>query len=218
MKSKGSIIALAWPETKVIKEGKWYDIPMRGLGILKNGYYTAGHAAMVILNHNTLEFKYYDFGRYHTPAKKGRVRSYDTDPELKLTTKAILLNDKITNLQDLLLELQTKKECHGDGKLLASVYHNIDLNKANIKVKKMQNRGSICYGPFVFNGSNCSRFVTQVTKCATKSILKKILLAIPYTISASPIFNIRMINSESHYYIMKKHNNPKQIFSTESVW
>lgn len=221
MNTKGSIIALAWPETKVIHEGKWYDVPMRWIGVLKDDYYTAGHAAMVILNHDTTEFKYYDFGRYHTPAKKGRVRSYDTDPELKLNTQAIIINGEITNIQELLFELQSKKECHGDGKLLASVYHHINLEKAYEKAEKMQDRGSICYGPFVVNGTNCSRFVTQVTKCATKNWFKKIQLTLPYTVSPSPKFNIRMINSEPHYYIMLKDNQqtvPNQIFSTQSVW
>lgn len=75
MNTKGSIIALAWPETKIIRNKKWYDKPMRWINILKNNHYTFGHAAIIILNHKTLEFKYYDFGRYHTPEKKGRVRS-----------------------------------------------------------------------------------------------------------------------------------------------
>jgi len=217
----GSIIALAWPETKVIHEGKWYDTPMRWLGFLKDDYYTAGHAAMVFVNHQTNEFKYYDFGRYHTPPKRGRVRSYDTDPELKLETKPDIKNGKITNIQDLLFELQCKKSCHGDGKLLASVYNNINFKKAISKAEYMQNKGSICYGPFAINGTNCSRFVSQVTKCATKSWLKRIVLAFPYTISASPKFNIRVINSEPHYYIMEKEHQStltRQTFTTESVW
>jgi len=221
MIQKGSIIALAWPETKVIHEGKWYDTPMRWFGFLKDDYYTAGHAALVLVNHQTAEFKYFDFGRYHTPPKKGRVRSYDTDPELKLNTKADIKNGKISNIQDLLFELQCKKACHGDGKLLASVYHNIDLQKAIDKVDFMQHKGAICYGPFAINGTNCSRFVSQVAKYATKSWLKRLLLTFPYTISASPKFNIRVINSEPHYYIMKKEVQTalsNQIFTTESVW
>lgn len=221
MTQKGSIIALAWPETKVIHEGKWYDTPMRWFGFLKDDYYTAGHAALVLVNHQTKEFKYFDFGRYHTPPKRGRVRSYDTDPELKLKTIAEIKNGEILNIQDLLFELQCKKACHGDGKLLASVYHNIDLKKAINKAEDMQNKGAICYGPFVPQGTNCSRFVCQVTKASTKSWFKRLILTLPYTISASPKFNIRMINSEPHYYIMKKEHQPqlsKETFTTESVW
>ena len=127
MKQKGSIIAISWPETKVINEGKWYDIPMAWFGILKDGYYSAGHAALVLVNYHTLEFSYYDFGRYHTPAQKGRVRSHKTDPELKIRTKPILKNGKIKNIKDLLFELQSNNACHGDGELLASIYNNINF-------------------------------------------------------------------------------------------
>jgi len=29
MYNTGTIVALAWPDTKVIREGKWYDVPMK---------------------------------------------------------------------------------------------------------------------------------------------------------------------------------------------
>jgi len=200
----GSIIALAWPETKVIKEGKWYDTPMRWLGFLKNNYYKAGHAALVLVNHNTLEFKYYDFGRYHTPCKHGRVRSYDTDPELKLETKADIHNNQIQNIQELLIELQLKSACHGDGVLWASSYTNIDLEKAYLKANNMQDLGIIPYGPLKFKGTNCSRFVSQVAKYSTHNWLTKLVLIFPYTISASPKFNIRVINNSNIIYKLQK--------------
>ncbi len=51
---------------------------------------------------------------------------------------------------------------------------------------------------FEINGINSYRFVSQVAACDRKSWFKKIQLALPYTISASPKFNIRIINSK--YY------------------
>jgi len=204
MSNKGAIIALAWPQTKVAQEGKWYDTPMRWLGFIKNGYYTVGHAAFVLVDFETLEFKYYDFGRYHTPAKKGRVRSYDTDPELKLYTKAKIKDDKIQNIELLMNELQDKKACHGDGELWASTYNNIDLSKAINKAKKMQDQGIICYGPLNLKGTNCSRFVSQVTKASTNCWFMKLKLTLPYTVSASPKFNIRIINQSMKYYVLSK--------------
>ncbi len=207
MSTKGAIIALAWPNTKVTQEGKWYDTPMRWLGFIKNGYYTVGHAAFVLVNFETLELKYYDFGRYHTPAKHGRVRSYDTDPELKLNTKAEIINGKIVNLEVLMNELQSKKACHGDGELWASSYYNIDLEKAFSKAKKMQDKGTICYGPLNIRGTNCSRFVSQVAKASTTCSFMKLKLTVPYTISASPKFNIRIINQNANYYVLTKKDN-----------
>ena len=204
MSKKGSIVVLAWPQTKVAKEGKWYDIPMRLLGFIKNGYYTVGHAAFVLVDFESLEFKYYDFGRHHTPAKKGRVRSYDTDPELKLHTKAVIKDGEIQNIGTLMLELQNKKACHGDGELWASTYKNIDFSKAINKANKMQNKGVICYGPFRLQGTNCSRFVSQVTKASTHCWFMKLKLTLPYTISASPKFNIRIINQSIKYFVLPK--------------
>ncbi len=67
MVKDATIIALAWPDTKVIHEGKWYDTPMKWLGILKDGYYSAGHAAFLLVNHNNNDVHYFDFGRYQTP-------------------------------------------------------------------------------------------------------------------------------------------------------
>jgi len=206
MSTKGAIIVLAWPQTKVTQEGKWYDTPMRLLGFLKNGYYTVGHAAFVLVDFDTLEFKYYDFGRYHTPAKHGRVRSYDTDPELKLTSKAEIKEGKIQNIDVLMAELQAKKACHGDGDLWTSVYYNINLAKATRKAKAMQDVGTICYGPLNIKGTNCSRFVSQVTKTATNCWFMKLKLTLPYTVSASPKFNIRIINQSMNYYVLKKEN------------
>ena len=221
MQQKGAIIALAWPETKVVHEGKWYDTPMRWLGLLKNGYYTAGHAAFILADFDTLEFKYYDFGRYHTPAKHGRVRTYNTDPELKLNTKVKINQGEIQNIKELMIELQSKKACHGDGTLWLSIYKNINLSKAYKKANAMQNKGVICYGPLDFKGTNCSRFVSQVTKASTKCWFMKIKLTLPYTITASPKFNIRIINSSFKYYTLSKEIeviNMNQALIPKSVW
>jgi len=218
---KGTIIPLAWPETKVVHEGKWYDTPMRWVGILKNGYYTAGHAALVLVNHDTLECKYYDFGRYHTPAKQGRVRSCNTDPELKLMTRAIIQNNKIQNLTAIMTELQCMKACHGDGTLWASSYDNIDLEKAYRKANEMQQKGTINYGPLDIKGTNCSRFVSQVTKASTNCWFMKLKLTFPYTISASPKFNIRMINQNLKFYTLTKPDSVTETPLTlipKSVW
>jgi len=220
MTQKGFIIPLAWPETKVIFEGKWYDFLMRWFGFLKNNYYLAGHAAFVFVSITENKFLYYDFGRYHTPIKHGRVRNIDTDPELEIKLKPkINLDGKLLNIEALLFELQSNKACHGDGALLASIYYNIDLPKAIKFATKMQNKGTIPYGPLNFGGTNCSRFVNQVSKHATLSWIKKIILTFPYTISATPKFNIRLINSQKTYYKMLK---PKEFeinyFSTHKVW
>lgn len=202
MQNMGSFIAIAWPETLVFQEGKWYDTPMKWLGLIKNGYYRAGHAAFVLVDHKNQTFNYYDFGRYHTPVKHGRVRSAQTDPELTILTKPIIRNGIISNFEEMLIELQSNYACHGDGKIIASILHNIDLQKAKHYIKELQDFDSLPYGPLKIGGTNCSRFVCHIARKSTRNLLIKLLLTFPYTLSATPIFNIRIINSTSRVYVV----------------
>jgi hypothetical protein len=227
MQTTGSLISLAWPQTKVITEGKWYDKPLKLLGFIKNGYYTAGHAALLLVNHQTLEVLYYDFGRYHTPFQKGRVRSKLTDPELTVHTKAVIHHQRILNLQEILSEIQTNKACHGDGDLYAAVLKNINYNKAIQKANTMQSRGTIDYGPFKYKGTNCSRFVCTVAKAANQNIIRHIALNLPYTITPTTKFNIKVANSYPFYYVINndlpyeskfKKLLPILKISTQAIW
>ena len=120
MKNKGTLIPVSWPDTPVMKEGKWYDGIMKFLGFLKNDFYEAGHASLVMVNHEEQEFRYLDFGRYHTPKKHGRVRDIYTDPDLKIHIKPIIEGKKVMNLEELFEELANKKATHGEGRLVAS--------------------------------------------------------------------------------------------------
>ena len=198
---KGTIIAISWPETLVVKEGKWYDGLMTFLGFLKDDYYKVGHAAMLLIDNETGHIQYMDFGRYHTPLKMGRVRSEITDPDLKFSTNAQFDEyDCITNLENILVEVDAMPSSHGDGKTLASVLTSIDYDKANNKALSTQNQGVVAYGPIVIKGTNCSRFVAQVSRASTSNWLVKMLLAIPYTVSPSPRSNIRVIKNTIGYY------------------
>lgn len=197
----GSIISLAWPETKVIREGKWYDLITKYLGVLKGEYYTAGHAALVLLDHKSGDVHYFDFGRYHTPLYTGRVRSEFTDPELKINTKCKLQEDhSLHNLDQLLFELRLNPATHGDGTLYASEYQFIDFEKALEKANNLQAKGIINYGPLKIGGTNCSRFVASVALAGETNLKTSILLRFPYTISPSPRSNTRIINNTRLIY------------------
>ncbi|NOZ35863.1 MAG: hypothetical protein GXO80_11265 [Chlorobi bacterium] len=111
-----SIIILAWPQTPVSSVGMWYDAVPKLLGLLKNGYYKAGHAAAILVNHQTKKLHYFDFGRYHMPQKFGRVRNEQTDPQLKINLKANLSDsNKLLNINEILQFVNSNKECHGEG-------------------------------------------------------------------------------------------------------
>ena len=202
--TKGTIIPLAWPDTPVIQEGKWYDGIMKTLGFIKNGFYKAGHAAVILVNHDTNEFHYFDFGRYQTPIKHGRVRDSFTDPDLILHTKPIIESDKIINIIELMLELSSLKATHGEGRLIASTILVPNIDKAFQKAKTIQNKKAILYGPFNLKGTNCSRFVAQTAKACNLGVFKNILIRIPYTVSHTTITNVKIINDKRFYYELKK--------------
>jgi hypothetical protein len=180
-------IALAWPNTKCKQTGAWYDKPAGLLGINKDNYYKVGHSAIVLINPNELKCHYFDFGRYHAPKNYGRVRDEITDHELKIFTKPKLSKHlKLENYQDIIDELQTRPACHGDGQLYAGLV-KINFTKAYNKAKDMQNRGVIEYGPFVTQGTNCSRFVRTIILSSNFSPKLKLKLKFTRTISPTPI-------------------------------
>ena len=212
MNYNSSIIALAWPNTKVVKEGKWYDYPMQWLGFITEGKYNAGHAALILVNHENGNLEYFDFGRYHTPNQFGRVRDKITDPDIEIRIKASIENGGIDNVQEILLDRYFNKACHGDGKLTAVLVNNIDFDKAYQKAKELQKRDAIPYGPFELKGSTCSRLVVQVVYASTNNWLSKLFIKVPYTISATPRSNKKVLNDKSYYFvvnngIVSKHKN-----------
>ena len=200
MNNSATIIVLAWPDTKVVREGKWYDEPMRWIGAIKDDCYNAGHAAFLLINNESGDIQYFDFGRYHTPMKYGRVRSKLTDPDIEMNHKAIISEGVILNLEEILLERFNNKACHGTGRLTASIVKNIHYTKAYDKVIQMQNREAIYYGPFEFKGTTCSRFVAKVVLFSTRDWLTKLMIMFPYTISATPRSNNKVLNDCCHYY------------------
>jgi len=204
MTELATIIVLAWPDTMVIQEGKWYDEPMRWVGALKNGYYKAGHAAFLLINNTSGVVQYFDFGRYHTPIKYGRVRSKLTDPDIAIKHKAQITDGVIINLEEILLERYNNEACHGNGRMTASIVKNIDYEKALYRVLKMQAREAVYYGPFEFRGTTCSRLVAKVVLFSTKDWLTKLMIMLPYTISATPRSNNKVLNDCCHYYEINK--------------
>jgi len=187
----GFAICLAWPKTRCKQAGSWYDPLMRLFKINKLGYYKVGHAAVVLINAKTQKCFYFDFGRYHSPHGKGRVRSEKTDHDLSIKTIAAIDPEKqmINNIDDILLEIAGNKSCHGHGELFASV-SRIDYYKSFSFARLMQEKEFIIYGPFVNNGTNCSKFVNQVILKGNPSLLKRILLKYPAMLSPTPFWNV----------------------------
>ncbi|TJY36471.1 DUF6695 family protein [Pontimicrobium aquaticum] len=190
MTNSGIILTLAYPETIVMVADEWYSPYMRYFGIGTKNYVRAGHAALVLIDKTTGVLEYHDFGRYITPIPNGRVRGRDTDHELNFPIKAIIQDDAIKNLNEILEFLSTHpKLTHGDGKLIASVCKAVDYDKARSHITRMQNRHFIRYAAFVKDGCNCARFVTDsliasVTNYKIKKRLKQSKWFTPSTIGS----------------------------------
>lgn len=187
----GYAISIAWPETKCKQTGAWYDLPMKWIGFNRSGYYKVGHAAIILVDMNKSKCHYFDFGRYHSPAGMGRIRSSKTDHELFIFTKPIFdSKNHLLNIAEILLEISKNKSSHGTGKLIASI-SKINFPDAHHHVMTMINKTFIPYGPFVHKGTNCSRFVNSVLLNGKVSFIRKSLLYFPIMLTPTPMWNIR---------------------------
>ncbi|MFP4367196.1 MAG: DUF6695 family protein [Bacteroidales bacterium] len=196
IKRDGFAIALAWPETLCKQPGSWYDGLMGTLRISKHNYYRAGHAALVLVDSKSGNCHYFDFGRYHAPYQHGRARSGITDHGLKIGTVAKISGDGsvIENFDDILNELQHNEECHGDGKIHAS-YCKIDFEKAYKRARKFQADSPIPYGPFIFRGSNCSRFVNTCIMAGIPDIGYRLKLSYLVPLTPTPLNNVNSLDN-----------------------
>jgi len=187
------IIALAWPEGMVNRAGAWYDF-----FFAKKGKYRVGHSAVVLVQRKTGKLCYFDFGRYHTARDYGRVRDVYTDRDVAIKAIAKIENNNILNLKEILLEIKNNESFHGEGTLYASVLNDVSFDKAYKYAKAIQNKGMILYGPFVYNGTNCSRFVASVMRSASPKYIKNARLKFPICVSPSPKRNVGIANA--NYY------------------
>ena len=193
---KGFAIALAWPEMYCKQTAAWYDSLTHLLGISKNHYYKVGHAALVLVDSKG-NCHYFDFGRYHAPYQWGRVRSAEADHDLIIKTKAVFSDDgtQILNFREILEELQNNPACHGEGKLHAS-FCSIDYSAAAAKAREMHERHIWPYGPFIWNGTNCSRFVNTVIRAGKPDLKKWLYLRFLKPITPTTLNNVHALNKK----------------------
>lgn len=182
------ILTLAWPDSLARSANGPYDPLLKPLNLYRDGFYKAGHAALLLIEAKSGTIKYFDFGRYITPAGNGRIRSEKTDPEVVFNIKAVLTKGEITNLAEIVEYTANHPETHGDGILYSCLQKHINANAALHFMNEQQNLGHIPYGPFQFGGSNCSRFVAKTIQQSTRKGGLKFIYPIYGT--PSPLGNI----------------------------
>ncbi len=222
MENRGAIIMLAWPDTPAIQVGSWYEPLMKMFGFNKNGYYKAGHSALVLVEPETGRLHYFDFGRYHTPVKHGRVRDYFTDPDIMIKEVAEFnLKAEIVNTDKLLLALSKYESFHGKGNMHASINYNINFDKAFRFAKKQQKKDAIPYGPFAYRGTNCSRFTSRVLRAGSREFYRKIQTILSLSLTQTPLGNVMISATENNFYKVENsfvHKYRANIFTFLTHW
>lgn len=217
LKNDAFILTLAYPETIVSHAEEWYSKYLRFLFVGSRKHVRAGHAALVLIDKKTGVLEYHDFGRYITPSPNGRVRGRQTDFELNFPIKAIIENDTIKNLNEILNFLATHpKLTHGDGNLYASVCNVVNYDLARTHITKMQHRDFIRYAAFIKDACNCARFVTDtlIASVTNATIKKKLQNSKWFT--PSTIGNVVIADTENFVYLVSEQGEIKEFNSTVS--
>jgi hypothetical protein len=191
-KPEGIIVILSYPDT-VVRPAYWERMsgfwPKIGIG--GKHAVQAGHAALLLIKKGASEIKYFDFGRYITSYGNGRVRSLETDPEVFVPIKAVFKEEKLTNINEILLWLDNNPDkTHGEGRLVASINDEIEYDNALTFINDLIHTKEIPYGAFLKNGSNCARFVTDTIVASCKNLKIKLKLKSSYMLTPSPIGNV----------------------------
>jgi len=161
-----------------------------------------GHAAICLINPQTCEVLYYDFGRYITPRGFGRARSKYSDPNLSLNVKAEFDQDRnLVNVEAIAAELDSKsKYTHGAGPLVFSVSKTINFTKAKSYADEMVMKGYFPYNGLYKSASNCARYVTETMKAANEEGTVGTKLKYPLTFRPTPLYNVVAAKTEDVVY------------------
>jgi len=194
-------IVIAWPQCTA-RADESLPIFLRKAGLIKNLNFRVGHAAVCLINPQTHEVIYYDFGRYITPRGFGRARSKYTDPELALSTKAVFNEEKdLMNVEEIAAELERKaKYTHGVGPLVFSVSKSIDYIKAKKYADEMVMKGYFPYNGLYKSASNCARYVTETIKASSEDGTVGTKLKYPLTVRPTPLFNVVAAKTQDTIY------------------
>src|SRR5690606_30501780 len=104
------VIVVAWPDATMRGDERWMMF-FKNIGIVKNLNFKVGHTAVILVDSQTKELRYYDFGRYISPRGHGRARSVESDPRLRMDTKADIDNhNNIRNLKEIIMELDALRD------------------------------------------------------------------------------------------------------------
>lgn len=188
--SKDFAIILTWPDATIRGDERWMMF-FKKIGLVKNLNFKVGHTGIIIINHKNGEMLFYDFGRYITPRGYGRARSSQSDPLIHIDLKAKIIDNKISNIAEIVDYLEILKPAmYGEGKLYFSIVDRIDFKLAKAYGDQCVLEGTYPYGAIAKNNNNCSRFITRMLMKSSPIYHFWHPINFPETIKASPISNL----------------------------
>lgn len=203
-------LILTWPDATIRGDERWMMF-FKKIGIVKNLNFKVGHTGILIINRKTGEMLFYDFGRYITPRGYGRARSKFSDPRLDISIKAKFDNKRITNLEEIMEQLEAMKPAmNGEGVLYFSIARDINFKLAKAFGDDCVYQGSYPYGAVARNNNNCSRFIVRMLTHSSKRYKWTHSINFPETIKASPISNIVNVARERIIYSYIKEDGLKR--------
>ncbi len=216
-KNDGIIVILSYPDTIVRPAYREFSSKFwPKIGIGSEHAIQAGHAALLLIQKNNTEIKYFDFGRYITSNGFGRTRSAETDPELHVLIEANFKHNELLNLEEILLWIEKHPEkTHGSGRLIAGINNQINYSEALHFIENLINQKELPYGAFLKKGTNCARFVTDTIIASTnhKKIKRKLKKSNLFT--PSPIGNV--IKATNATQIYKVHHQKITLYNNRSI-
>ncbi len=218
LKSDAFILTLAYPDTIVRISDEKLVPYLKYINVGCENYVRAGHAALVLIDIQTGNLEYFDFGRYTCPQGYGRVRGKITDNELDFPLNAKIKEGQLINLDEILIFLATNSELtHGEGKLVASVCTAINYKAAKEFIMQLQHKDFIRYGAFLKNGSNCSRFVTDALIASINNKRKKEKLIKSKRFTPSTVSNVVIADTELKVFEVSEFGDITEFTSTSKA-
>lgn len=154
-------IIMAFPDFYTCPDGGWHIWVCEKLGIIKQGLVPGGHAAMAIIHKDTGEIEYADLGRYTAPKGLARLRTKNTDPDVKITIKGEFDADgNLTNQEEIIRYFDSNRDIvQSIGAMYVSFNSTINYEQVMKYIRMMERKGSVVYNAFGRDHTNCARFV-----------------------------------------------------------
>lgn len=171
--SNDFILIITWPYGLVKGAYSWYDYMFSN-----KGNYKFGHTALILVNSKNGTNHYFDYGRYEGFKKFGKIRNSISNKRLYIKTRAVIKNGVILNIDEIFHEINNNQDAKNlfldSSKQLmyGAIINNVNFIESHKTASNMMKK-KYKYGPFIFNGLTCGRFVYRIVNKSNASLSDK---------------------------------------------